>query len=147
MGLAGRGVWAEKAGWRGYSGWSHSFVFLGLHSKRMEVPGPGVKSELHLLVYTTATATWDPSHICDLYRKPWQCQILRILNSLSEARDQTCILMDTSQVRNPLSHNRNSSSHYLAHSFLDPLIPLSVLTPERPEATCDLEYVPQLPCA
>ena len=30
----------------------------------MEVPRLGVKSEL--LVYTTATATWDPSRVCDL---------------------------------------------------------------------------------
>ena len=28
-----------------------------------------------------------------------------ILNPLNEARDQTCILMDTSQVLNPLSHH------------------------------------------
>ena len=43
-----------------------------------------------------ATATLDPSHICDLHRglqpmsQQWQ-----ILNPLNKARDQTCILMDT----------------------------------------------------
>ena len=36
-----------------------------------------------------------PSLICNLHHSLWQC---RILNSLSEARDQTYILMDTSQV-------------------------------------------------
>ena len=44
----------------------------------------------------TATATWDPSHVCDLHHGSWQH---RILNPLSEARNRTCILMDTYQVR------------------------------------------------
>ena len=35
----------------------------------------------------------DPSHVCDLYHNSRQ---RRILNPLSEARDQTYILMDTS---------------------------------------------------
>ena len=39
-----------------------------------------------------------------------QCQILK---SLSEARDWTCIFMDTSCVLNPPSHNGNSVSHLL----------------------------------
>ena len=34
-------------------------------------------------------------------------------DSLSKARDWTCILMDTSQVLNPLSHNRNSLNFFL----------------------------------
>ena len=46
---------------------------------------------------TTATATWDPSLICDLYHSSQQCQIL---NPLSEARDQTLILMDPSHFLN-----------------------------------------------
>ena len=53
------------------------------------------ESELQLLAYATATATTDPSRICDLHHSSRQCQIL---NSLSEARDQTCILMDTNQI-------------------------------------------------
>ena len=32
----------------------------------MEVPGPGVESELQLQDYTTATVMWDLSCICDL---------------------------------------------------------------------------------
>jgi len=50
----------------------------------MEVLGLGVKLELQLLAYTTATATQDLSHIFDLYhssRQHW------ILNPLSGARD------------------------------------------------------------
>ena len=65
------------------------FCFLGLHPRHMQVPRLGVQSELQLLAYTTATATLDPSCICDLHHSSWQRQLL---NPLSEARDQTCIL-------------------------------------------------------
>ena len=60
----------------------------------MDVPRLGVQLELQLLAY--ATATWDLSLVLDLHHSSWQRQIL---NALSEARDQTCILMDTSQIR------------------------------------------------
>jgi len=71
------------------------FGFLGLHLQQMEVPRLGGESELQLPAYTTATATQDLSHICDLHHSSWQCQIP---NPLNEARDQTCILMNTSQI-------------------------------------------------
>ena len=61
----------------------------------MQIPRLGVKSELQVLVYTTATATQDPGRVCDLYHSSWQHQIL---NPLSEARDQTYILINTSWV-------------------------------------------------
>ena len=60
------------------------FAFLGPHLRHMEVPRLGVESELQLSAYTTATATWDPSHICDLHHSSQQCQIL---NPQSQARD------------------------------------------------------------
>ena len=69
----------------------------------------GVKTEPQLLAYTTATATRDLSCIWDLHhslRQRW------ILNPLSEARNQTSILMDTSWVHNPLSHSGNSLITY-----------------------------------
>ena len=70
------------------------FIFFsGLHPQHLKVPRLGVESELHLLA--TATAKWDLSHIGDVHHSSWQCWILK---PLSEARDQTCILMDTSQV-------------------------------------------------
>ena len=52
-------------------------------------------SDLHLQPTPQLTATPDPSCICDLYHSSRPRQIL---NSLSKARDQTRILMDTSRV-------------------------------------------------
>ena len=71
----------------------------------MEIPRLRVQSELQLPAYDTATAKPDPSCIFDLHNSSQQH---RILNPVSGARDWTCILMDTSQVLNPLSHNSNS---------------------------------------
>ena len=70
-------------------------VFLGLYPWLMEVPRLVVKSELQLPAYITATATPDPSCICDLHSSSRQ---LWILNSLNEARDGTFILMYPSRV-------------------------------------------------
>ena len=61
----------------------------------MEVPRLGVELELQLLTCITATAMPDLSCICDLCRNSRQ---LKILDLLSEARDQALVLMDTSQV-------------------------------------------------
>ena len=69
----------------------------------MEVSWLGVRSKLQLPVYTTAIAMPDLSRICDLHHSLRQAWILK---PLIEARDGTCILMDISQVLNPLSHNR-----------------------------------------
>ena len=56
----------------------------------MEAPRLEVESELQLLAY--ATATRNPSCICNLHHSSQQHQTL---NPLSEARDQIHILMDT----------------------------------------------------
>ena len=50
----------------------------------MEGPRLGVESELLLPAYTTATATRDPSHMCNLPHSSWQRQIL---NPPSKVRD------------------------------------------------------------
>ena len=67
--------------------------FAGLRLWHVEVPKLGFELELQLLAtsatYTQLTATPDPY-------------------PLKEARYRICILMDGSQVLNPLSHNRNS---------------------------------------
>ena len=72
------------------------YCLLGLNLWHMEVPELGIKLELQLQAYTTAREMWALNHVCDLHHSSWQHQIL---NPLSEARDQTCILIDTSQVR------------------------------------------------
>ena len=61
----------------------------------MEVPRLGVQSELQLPAYTTATATPDPSHVCDLHHSSWPYWIL---NLLSKTRDQTHNLMVPSRI-------------------------------------------------
>jgi len=67
------------------------FFLLGPLLQHMGVPRLGVESELQLPAYATATATWDLRCVCDPHHSSRQCQIL---NPLSKARDQTCILMD-----------------------------------------------------
>ena len=62
----------------------------------MEIPRLGVKSELQLLAYTTATVIQSVLH-CDLHNSSWQHWIL---NPLSGAKDQVYILMDASLVHN-----------------------------------------------
>ena len=61
----------------------------------MEVPRLGVQLELQLLAFATATATQDPSRLCDLYHSSQQRQIL---NPLSEAADRTRNLMVPSRI-------------------------------------------------
>ena len=60
------------------------FIFTFLLFRHMEVPRLGIKLELQLLAYATATATPDLNCVCDLHHSSWQCWIL---NPLSEARD------------------------------------------------------------
>ena len=69
-----------------------SFLFRSAPSA-YKVPRLGVKSKLKLPAYTTATP--DLSHSYNLHRSLWQHQIL---NPLSKAQDQICILRDISQV-------------------------------------------------
>ena len=96
--------------------WGSFFLFFffpcfsGPHLRHLKVSRLGVQLELQLPGYTTAAATQDLSHICNLHPSSWQCWIL---NPLSEATDWTHILMDTSQVLNPLSHSGNSSFSWI----------------------------------
>ena len=67
------------------------FFFFGAYV----TPRLGVKLELQLPAYITATATLDPSCVCNLYHSLGQHWIL---NPVSGPRDRTRILMDTSWV-------------------------------------------------
>ena len=90
--------------------------FLRWHLWHMEVPRPGVELELQLPAYATVTAMQDLSHVCNLHHSSRQHQIL---NPLSEARDRTRILMDTSSVLNPLSHKGNPTiCNYIRKEFI-----------------------------
>ena len=66
-----------------------SFIFLGQHL--WHIPWLGVQ----LPAYTTATATWDLSHVRNPHHSSRQC---RILNLLSKARDQIRNLMVPSEI-------------------------------------------------
>ena len=68
-------------------------LFYCLFRAAFEVSRLGVELELQLSSHATATAIQDPSRVCDLHHSLWQHWIL---NPLSEARDRTRILMDTS---------------------------------------------------
>ena len=81
-----------------------SFIYLFIylltyllrqHPWHMEVPRLGVELDPQLSAYTTATVMPDLSCVCDLHYTSLQCWIL---NPLSKARDQTLILMGTSQI-------------------------------------------------
>ena len=70
------------------------FCFLGPHPWHMEVPRLGVKSELLLPTYSTATAMSDLSGTHTVAHSNSRL----VPDPMSEARDQTCILMDTSPI-------------------------------------------------
>ena len=87
--------------------------------QHMEVSRLEVESELHLLAYATATATRDPSCICDLHhssRQRW------IVNPLSKGRDRTCNLMVPSRMR----HDGNSCSIFKLRCTFFQVLSLSV---------------------
>ena len=69
--------------------------FLGPYLRHMEFPRLGIQLELQLPAHTTAMAMPDPSRVCHLYHRSWQCWIH---NPLSKARDRNLILTDTSRI-------------------------------------------------
>ena len=72
-----------------------------------------VKSELQLPAYTTATATRDLRHICNLHHSSQQCQIPDPLN---KTRGLTHNPMDTSPGSFLLHHNGNSCTLFFRHN-------------------------------
>ena len=84
---------------------SNAFSFLAFSRGTPMVTRPAVKSHLQMLTFTTAIALQDLNHVGNLHQSSCQCWIL---STLSEARDQTCILMDASLIHSILSQDGNS---------------------------------------
>ena len=85
------------------------FFFFFVFSWHTEVPRLGVELKLQLPTYTTATATPDPSHVCNLHHSSWQC---RILSPLSKARNRTHNLIVPSQILFCCAKTRTSKSFF-----------------------------------
>ena len=77
----------------------------------MEAPRLGVESELQLLASLHHSHSHSHARSEQILQSALQLKATLDLNPLNEARDQTCILMDASQIPNPLSHNRNSPNN------------------------------------
>ena len=110
--------------------------FFRAHPWHMKVPKLGVELELHLLGYTTATATWDPSSICNLH---FSSQQHWVFNPLIQDRDWTCILMDASPVH--LRWATKGTPYFLFFLFL--VIWQHMEFPGQgsdPSRSCDLSY-------
>ena len=80
------------------------FLFLSFRAAPATYIGSQARAQIgaKLQADTTATATPDLSHICDLHHSSQQRQIL---NPLSKARDQTCNFMLPSRILR--SHDQN----------------------------------------
>ena len=79
--------------------------------------------ELQLPAYTTAAASQDPNHVCDLCLSLWQCQIL---NPVSKARETLHLLRLSVGFLTRWGTMWTPRSHFLR----DSLISVSWLSPE-----------------
>ena len=70
----------------------HIYIYIGVYIYIC------IYMYIYIGVYGYIYEYTAPSCICDLHHSSWQCQIP---NPLSEARNQTRVLMDTSWVHYP----------------------------------------------
>ena len=85
-------LWEEVTGKYNFILFIYFFRVVPWH---MDVPRLGGRIRAAAASLGTASAMPDLSHVCDLHHSSWQCQTPDPLN---EARDQTRILMDPSQI-------------------------------------------------
>ena len=71
------------------------FFFLSFRATPMAYGGPQARGPVRAVVLHSQSNTGS-SCICNLYHSSWQHQIL---NTLSQARGWTCVLMNASQIR------------------------------------------------
>ena len=73
------------------------FFFLIFRSVSIAYGGSQARGQIWAIAlsYATTTATQDPSYVCNLLHSSWKRQIL---NSVREARDQICVIMDASHI-------------------------------------------------
>ena len=102
LGRPGQAPPTWDSSWKGHYQFNETFIYLFVCLFRAAPAAYGGSQargsnwNCKLPAYTTTTAPQDPSCVCDLHHSSWQC---RILNPRSKARDQTCVLMDASQIR------------------------------------------------
>ena len=92
----------------------------------MQFPRLRVESELQLPTYFMATAM--PRSFNHLQAQSWlraasatyttDHSTRRSFNPMSKARVQTCILVDTSQTLNPLTHKGNTQNYLILNKLL-----------------------------
>ena len=82
---------------------------------------------------TTAMATQDLSHICDLHYSSWQHGIL---NPQIRARDQTCNLMDTNRVYYCWA-TMGSAPQVCSMKTVSPVARVGCSAPLRTSETCE----------
>ena len=98
------------------------FCFSGLHVQHAEILRLGVKLELQLTAYTSATAMLELSHVCNPHHSSRQHQIL---NPPSKARGRTHNLTVPSWI-----HFHRATMGTPIHSSLSLLLPPLSTSPQ-----------------
>ena len=100
---------------------SYGFSFFRPHLWHMKVPRLRSNQSCNCWPRPQSRPCQIQAKVCDLGHSSRQCQIF---NLLGEAREQTHILMDTSWVLKPLSHDENSWSPVFNFFFFFLWLPL-----------------------